>query len=108
MDTGRTTLAGGCLCGAVRYEVTLDKLEGYYCHCRMCQLAFGNLFATFLNAPKADVRWTGGEPRYFASSKFARRGFCGGCGTPLTFEFLDSPRMDLSVGSLDEPGRLRP
>ena len=47
-------------------------------------------------------------PVAYASSKIARRGFCGGCGTPLTFEYLDSPRMDLSLGSLDEPGRLRP
>ena len=47
-------------------------------------------------------------PAYYASSKIARRGFCGRCGTPLSFEFLDSERMDLSVGSLDEPGLLKP
>jgi len=101
-------LTGGCLCGSVRYEVRPESLEGYYCHCRMCQLAFGNTRAAFLNVPKAAVAWAGTPPQHYASSKFARRGFCGKCGTPLSFEFLDSKNMDLSVGSLDEPGRVRP
>jgi hypothetical protein len=101
-------LQGGCLCGAVRYEARPDHRDGYYCHCRMCQLAFGNTRAAFLNLRKSEVRWLGAPPAYYASSKIARRGFCGRCGTPLSFEFLDSERMDLSVGSLDEPGQLRP
>jgi hypothetical protein len=101
-------LTGGCLCGAVRYEARPDKREGYYCHCRMCQLAFGNTRATFINLPKEQVRWSGVAPAWYASSTFARRGFCGRCGTPLAFEFLDSPRMDLSIGSLDEPTLVKP
>ncbi|MFT3665042.1 GFA family protein [Piscinibacter sp.] len=102
------TLQGGCLCGRVRYEVQPESDEGYYCHCRMCQLAFGNTRATFINVPQAAVRWLGEEPKYHASSRFARRGFCPECGTPLTFAYVDSQRMDLSVGSLDEPARIRP
>ena len=42
-------LHGGCLCGQVRYEARPDHREGYYCHCRMCQLAFGNTRAAFIN-----------------------------------------------------------
>ena len=101
-------LAGGCLCGAVSYEATPTHREGYYCHCRMCQLAFGNTRAAFLNLRKDEVRWTASQPTYYASSKIARRGFCGHCGTPLSFEYLDSERMDLSVGSLDDPAALTP
>lgn len=101
------SLHGGCLCGAVRYDARAPVREGYYCHCRMCQLAFGNTRAAFLNLPKAAVTWHG-EPAYYASSKIARRGFCGRCGTPLSFEFLESERMDLSVGSLDEPALVAP
>jgi hypothetical protein len=99
---------GGCLCGAVRYRARPANREGYYCHCRMCQLAFGNTRAAFINLPKADVEWTRGAPTRHASSKIALRGFCGQCGTPLSFEYLDSERMDLSVGSLDDPGAFRP
>ena len=105
-DTG-LDVTGGCLCGAVRYHAHTVNREGYYCHCRMCQLAFGNTRAAFFNLPKASVRWQG-EPRYFRSSKFARRAFCGNCGTPLSFEYLESKHMDLSGGSLDEPSLLTP
>jgi hypothetical protein len=101
-------LQGGCLCGSVRYEAAPDHRDGYYCHCRMCQLAFGNTRAAYLNLLKSEVRWLTPPPAYYASSKIARRGFCRQCGTPLSFEFLDSDRMDLSVGSLDEPGLLTP
>jgi hypothetical protein len=98
---------GGCLCGHVRYRATPDHREGYYCHCRMCQLAFGNTRAAYVNLKKSEVQWLI-APAYYASSKIARRSFCNHCGTPLSFEFLDSERMDLSVGSLDEPAVFKP
>ena len=100
-------LGGGCLCGSVRYEATPDHRDGYYCHCRMCQLAVGNTRAAFINLRKAEVRWSG-TPAYYASSKIARRGFCPQCGTPLSFEYLDSERMDLTAGSLDDPSAVTP
>ncbi len=102
------TRTGGCLCGAVRYEARPDKPQAYYCHCRMCQLAFGNTRAAFLNLRKNELRWLGATPTYYASSKIARRGFCNRCGTPLTFEYPDSERMDISIGSLDDPGAIKP
>jgi len=100
-------LSGGCLCGQVRFEARATHRDGYCCHCRMCRLAFGNTRAAYFNLRKDEVRWLA-TPAYFDSSKIARRGFCSRCGTPLSFEFLDSERMDLSVGSLDDPGMLRP
>lgn len=108
MSTTLPPLQGGCLCGQVRYAATPTHRDGYYCHCRMCQLAFGNTRAAYFNLRKDEVRWLNGPPAYYLSSRIARRGFCGRCGTPLSFEFLDSERMDLSVGSLDDPGQLKP
>ncbi len=102
-------LRGGCQCGAVRYSARVEGNEAYYCHCRMCQRALGNLFAAFVSVGRRDVRWERGGPAYYKSSEIARRGFCRECGTPLTFEYLDEQeKMDLTVGSLDEPGRMRP
>jgi len=100
-------LTGGCLCGQVRYEACPDHREGYYCHCRMCQMAVGNVRAAFINLRKDQVRWLT-SPTWYVSSKIARRGFCNHCGTPLCFEFNDSENMDLTVGSLDDPSVLTP
>ena len=36
------------------------------------------------------------------------RGFCRDCGTPLTFAYVDRDRITVSIGSLDEPGRITP
>src|SRR3546814_13149587 len=69
----------------------------------MCQRAVGNIFASFVNLPKADVRWTTREPDYYASTMFARRGFCSACGTPLTFDYPDSDVIDLTLGAFDHP-----
>jgi hypothetical protein len=102
------TLRGGCQCGAVRYEARAESDEAYYCHCRMCQRAFGHLSGVFCGVGRREVRWERGEPAYYRSSKIAQRGFCRECGTPLTFEYLDSEGIHLAVGSLDEPERFRP
>jgi hypothetical protein len=106
-EAALAVLGGGCLCGAVRYEVRSARREGYYCHCRMCQLAFGNTRAAFVNLPRDEVRWLA-APKFHASSKIARRGFCGECGTPLSFEYVDAARIDLAVGSFDDPAQFRP
>jgi hypothetical protein len=104
----RLELRGGCQCGSVRYVARVPDDEAYYCHCRMCQKALGNLFGAFFLAPEGSAVWVAGQPTYFHSSKIARRGFCRECGTPLSFEYLSSGEVHLTVGSVDEPGRLRP
>lgn len=101
-------LRGGCQCGAVRYEARAESDEAYYCHCRMCQKAFGHLSGVFCRVDRGNLRWEHREPDYYRSSKIARRGFCRECGSPLTFEYLGSEELHLTLGSLDEPGRFRP
>jgi len=57
------------------------------------------------------LQWTKGAPEFFASSEWAKRGFCGQCGSRLIFSPLD-PNDEwlvvLTVGSLDEPGAVTP
>ncbi|MGK6320438.1 GFA family protein [Sphingomonas sp. DT-204] len=101
-------VTGGCQCGAKRYRAMIDDDEAYLCHCRMCQRATGGVSIAFKNVMKADVEWTGEEPDRYASSSFAKRGFCARCGTPLTYESDGHDRMDLTVGSFDDPSRFRP
>lgn len=35
------SIQGGCLCGAVRFELTARPLEAGYCHCTRCQRRTG-------------------------------------------------------------------
>lgn len=100
-------MTGGCQCGRIRYRVQVDTDDAYFCHCRMCQRATGGVAAAFKNIARADVAWER-EPDRYASSPIAQRGFCSTCGTPLTFEYPDSDRMDLTLGSFDDPGRFQP
>ena len=103
-----TAMTGGCQCGAVRYTLKSEPTVASICHCRMCQKAFGNYFAPLTGVPRADLVWTRGSPGIFKSSEAVERGFCRDCGTPLTFSYVDRDRISVSVGSLDEPGRVIP
>lgn len=99
---------GGCQCGAVRFRASMRPIDVSYCHCRMCQRAVGNLFATLAMVRKDRLEWTEGEPAIFASSSAAERGFCRACGTPLLFRYKASPYVELTVGSFDHPEALEP
>ena len=99
---------GGCQCGRVRYALLAEPHNTHLCHCRMCQKAMGNAFAAFAVVTKDALVWTRGEPAIFRSSSIVERGFCAACGTPLTFGYVDSGHIDVTIGSLDEPERAAP
>ena len=101
-------LTGGCQCGAVRYALYSMPQEVSLCHCRMCQKALGNVFAPYASVPRQEFAWTRGEPALFQSSSIAERGFCQRCGTPLSFRYLDTGNISVSVGSLDDPNAAPP
>ena len=94
---------GGCQCGAVRFRVTALG-GGSFCHCRMCQKATAGIGGLYVAAKHFE--WTRGAPKRFVSSNIARRGFCGECGTPLTYETDSS--IDLAIVAFDEPDRIPP
>ena len=101
-------LTGGCQCGAVRYRLTAEPTGANICHCRMCQKASGGPFMAFAGVRPAELVWTRGAPRVFASSDVAERGFCPECGTPLTYRILDRDRVSVTFGSLDDPAAAAP
>src|ERR1700681_3903816 len=104
----RDRITGGCQCGAVRYALNEAPSDPTICHCRMCQKAFGSFFAPLTGVPIAAFAVTRGTLSVFKSSDQAERGFCRDCGTPLTFRYIDRPRVSVSIGSLDEPAKFRP
>jgi hypothetical protein len=99
---------GGCQCGAVRYRVEGPLGNAGFCHCRMCQKAFGNYFAALVGTRKSALHWNKGQPSFFRSSEIVERGFCKDCGTPLTFAYDTKDRIAVSIGSLDHPEAVTP
>ncbi|HET8726551.1 MAG TPA: GFA family protein [Alphaproteobacteria bacterium] len=79
----------------------------HYCHCRMCQKAVGNIFAMLVPVRRDRLEWSG-ELSLFRSSSVAERGFCRHCGTPLSFAYLASDWMAVTLGSVDRPDLLPP
>lgn len=99
--------SGGCQCGAVRFRVEGELGRASLCHCRMCQKAFGGPFGPLVSVPVAQLAWTRGEPKRFQSSNQVRRGFCGDCGTPLTFEW-SAEVVDLAICAFDRAAEITP
>ncbi len=97
---------GGCQCGAVRFRVEGKLGDASVCHCRMCQKASGNFYLPLVSVRGAKVAWTRGERKRFQSSNAVWRGFCGDCGTPLTFEAPDG--MALAIAAFDRPEGITP
>jgi len=107
--TSRGIFAGGCLCGAVRYEVTVDGREVVdYCHCRECRKASGAPVTAWVQVAPAAFRVIRGEARGFASSAAATRWFCGACGSQVYMTDAAGKSVGVTVGTLDDPAAVRP
>ena len=92
---------GGCLCGAVRYEVARPLRDVVVCHCEMCRKAHGHIGA-YTAAPKDALRMTESRGlKWYASSPIARRGFCSECGGTLFWQGRDRDTISIAAGTLD-------
>ena len=99
--------AGGCACGALRYEVGAEPVTMLNCHCRDCQRAGGGAYAAIVVVPAAAVRIEG-EPRFHRTvgdaGKAVERGFCPACGAPVALRLERLPDiLGLHAASLDDP-----
>src|SRR5262245_62100457 len=103
----RASLAGGCLCGAVRYRVRGEPVDTGYCHCTLCRRSAGAPVNAWTTFPIGAFAFTRGKPKAFRSSPHAVRHFCRRCGTQLTFRKTPKPEsVDVTVATLDRPNAL--
>lgn len=101
--------AGGCQCGAVRYEISGPLDDVALCHCRMCQRAHGAPAVAWLVVKRPDFTVVVGAPGHYRSSVGASRDFCRDCGTPLFFvEDRRPDEIDVAVSTLDDPASVPP
>ncbi|GAA0593447.1 GFA family protein [Caenispirillum bisanense] len=103
------TLAGGCLCGAVRFEVTGRPLYSDWCHCRECQRSSGSAGIPWGCWPAESFRLTEGRPQCFPSSWRGHRFFCPHCGATLHMtDPTDPSNVGVPLTALDDPTAVAP
>ena len=101
--------AGGCFCGAVRYEADGACSNSMVCHCQSCRRAAAAPVVAWVTFPASGFRFTKGRPKEFRSSARVVRAFCSDCGTPLTYRHDGRPaELDVTTGSLDDPNAFPP
>lgn len=104
-----TPHAGGCLCGAIRYEACADPLRVTICHCRFCQRATGSAYMVEPIFRSHDLQITRGAPSIYelrsaGSGKTVWVHFCPACGTKLYLTFERFPEVcGVYAGTFDDP-----
>lgn len=105
--TEKQAITGGCLCGAVRYQVKGALRPVIACHCEQCRRFSGHFVAAtatrkaYFQLLKADgLKW-------YSYQVGLRQGFCQDCGSSLFFEDEQGERISIAAGSLDQPQGLK-
>jgi hypothetical protein len=96
--------SGGCLCGAVRFEVHGDFERFYLCHCEYCRKDTGSAHAANLFSSTAGLRWVAGADkitRFDLPGTRHGRSFCSICGSALPVLQMDGQLLVVPAGSLD-------
>jgi hypothetical protein len=92
---------GGCLCGAVRYEVRGPLRPVVACHCTQCRRMTGHFLAATA-ARDADFGLTRDSSlKWYSASPNARRGFCSSCGSTLFWRGDGRDYVAIAAGSID-------
>jgi hypothetical protein len=103
---------GGCLCGAVRYEIAGEPAMAGHCQCRDCQRMTGTGHASMMAFPADAVKVTGALTFHGTradTGNTANRGFCPRCGSFVASRSSGMPGVIMvSAGSLDDPSRFQP
>ncbi|MBS0578158.1 MAG: GFA family protein [Proteobacteria bacterium] len=104
--------SGGCLCGALRYEVVGEPLYAGHCYCEDCRKASGSGFIPFMGVRASGINFSGPSQSFdspAANGGTATRNFCPRCGS-LVFGGQRglSDSFTVYVGSLDDPSLFHP
>lgn len=102
---------GGCLCGAVRFEITGPIRDIVYCHCSQCRKAQGSAFATNGIVMASDFKLLSGADALAAyeSSPGQTKHFCKTCGSPIMSKTVSRPeQVRVRIGTIDSDIAERP
>jgi hypothetical protein len=108
-------IRGGCLCGAVRFE--LESAVGPFemCHCSRCRKVSGSAFMAGIGVRRSDFRWVCGrelikvyEAPLLESPPAYRVCFCTICGSCVPDPEDGSEAFEIAAGLLDDDPQLQP
>ena len=104
-------LTGGCLCGAVRFEVTEPLVSAGYCHCTRCQRRTGTAASAQARIARGSLRVLSGDElirAYEPPDGFAKH-FCSACGSALWSRSREDPEIvSVRLGAFDGDPGIRP
>ncbi len=104
-------LTGGCLCGAVRYEVSEPLLAAGYCHCSRCQRRTGSAAACSALVVPGSLRVVSGEELLASWDPPGgfKKVYCSACGGALWAQSADDPAVvSVRMGTFDGDPGVRP
>ncbi|MCK5121957.1 MAG: GFA family protein [Methylococcales bacterium] len=105
-------ITGGCLCGAVKYEILAEPIGAGNCHCRTCQKSVGTTYFPALFVPYHALKITGAYKEYPTTSdsgNTVHRGFCPECGTSLFGRNSATDKIrPVNAATLDNPSIYKP
>jgi len=109
-ERGDYSIQGGCLCGAVRFEVTAPPLAASYCHCTRCQRRTGTAVSAGARVDPAHFRLLSGDAqlRGWQPPDGMEKCFCGACGAHLFSRAPDGSRISIRMGAFDSDPGIRP
>jgi hypothetical protein len=97
-------IRGACLCGAIRFVVTMPTLFCGHCHCSMCRRNHGAAFVTWFAVPRSRVSIESGSEQLtrYESSEHGSRSFCRRCGSSLFCVSTRHPDIvDIPLANMD-------
>lgn len=110
-ETVEPPYRGGCLCGAVHFEVATALQDVIVCHCAQCLHWHGYAGAYTITETAAVTLHGEAELAWYRAAPEIRRGFCRSCLSCLFWQALKDgqpvDRMSISAGALDGPTGLK-
>ena len=97
---------GECLCGTVKFEVTLPTKWCAHCHCTLCRRSHGAAFVTWFGVETDQFKFIQGEEKltWYHSSQESKRGFCTNCGSHILFRSTKWPgETHLTLSNMIDP-----
>ena len=98
---------GGCLCGAVRYQVHGQLRPVVYCHCSQCRKTSGNFVGATACKAEHLLMLADETLCWYDSSDEADRGFCARCGSNLFYRPAHGRHVAIFAGTIDLPTGLK-